>query len=238
MENTDFQSNLAMAEDIEFEEKVRLNIKQEPLEQKKQYAVFGSDEDLGKKMKENILTLYEELDKDLMDFGQMRSLKIRQFVKKIEQYDSVNQQLSVEIASLKAKIVEITNEHEAVMSLNAKKMNSIVKMHEKAMENKDNELTNIKQKLQSSNLINQKLSQELEDLWMNKNVFSIQTSEPVQDVIDEPREDGEIESVKEGNLAKFSGEVGKKNLLKTEDKAEKKKQREAVPSPIQPKVCD
>ena len=198
MENTDFQSNLAMAEDIEFEEKVRLNIKQEPLEQKKQYAVFGSDEDLGKKMKENILTLYEELDKDLMDFGQMRSLKIRQFVKKIEQYDSVNQQLSVEIASLKAKIVEITNEHEAVMSLNAKKMNSIVKMHEKAMENKDNELTNIKQKLKSSNLINQKLSQELEDLWMNKNVFPIQKSEPVQDSIDEQREDGGIESVKEG----------------------------------------
>ena len=72
-------------------------------------------------------------------------------------------------------------------------MNTIVKMHEKVMENKNNELTNIKQKLQSSNLINQKLSQELEDLWMNKNVFSIQTSEPVQGVIDEPREDGEIE---------------------------------------------
>ena len=198
MENTDFQSNLAMAEDIEFEEKVRLNIKQEPLEQKKQYAVFGSDEDLGKKMKENILTLYEELDKDLMDFGQMRSLKIRQFVKKIEQYDSVNHQLSVEIVSLKAKIVEITDEHEKIMSLNANNINSIVKMHELAMEDKNNELTNIKQKLQSSNLINQKLSQELEDLWMNKNVFPIQKSEPVQDSIDEQREDGGIESVKEG----------------------------------------
>lgn len=55
----------------------------------------------------------------------------------------------------------------------------------------------------------------------------VQEEEPVQDVIDEPREDGEIESDEEGNLAKFSGKVGKKKLLKLEDKAEKKKQREA-----------
>ena len=34
-------------------------------------------------------------------------------------------------------------------------------------------------------------------------------------------------SDEEGNLAKFSGKVGKKKLLKLEDKAEKKKQREA-----------
>ena len=39
--------------------------------------------------------------------------------------------------------------------------------------------------------------------------------------------DGEIESGEEGNLAKFSSKDGKKNLLKMEDKAEKKKQREA-----------
>ena len=126
MENTDFQSNLTMAEGIEFEENVQINIKQEPnvkqepLEQEKDHAVFGSDIDLGKKM-EDFLTLYEELDKDLMDFGQIRSLKIRQFVEKIEQYDSVNSQMSAEIVSLKAKIVEITDEHEIVMSLNAKK---------------------------------------------------------------------------------------------------------------------
>jgi len=55
----------------------------------------------------------------------------------------------------------------------------------------------------------------------------VQEEEPVQDVIDEPQEDGENESDEEGNLAKFSGKVGKKKLLKMEDKAEKKKQREA-----------
>ena len=237
MENLYFESNLTMVEDIEFEDKVQINIKQEPnvkqepLKQEKRPAVFGSDVGSEKKMEENIQTLYEELDKDLVDFGQIRSLKIRQFVEKIEHYDSVNRQLSIEIVSLKAKIVEITDEYETVMSLNAKNMNSIVKMHEKALENKNNELTNMKQKLQSSNLINQKLSQELEDLWMNKNVFPIQTSEPVQDAINEPREDGEIESCEKGNQAKFSG---KKNLLKMEDKAQKRKQREAVPSRIQP----
>ena len=164
--------------------------------------------------------MYEELDKDLIDFGQKRSLKIRQFVEKIEQYDSVNRQMSVEIVSLKAKIVEIKDEQEKVMSLNAKNINSIVKMHEKVMENKNNELANIKQKLRSSDIIIQELSQKIEDLEMNKKVFATKASEPVQDVIDEPREDGEIESVKEGNLAKLSG---KENLLKIEDKAEKKK---------------
>lgn len=61
---------------------------------------------------------------------------------------------------------------------------------------------------------------------MNRRV-PVQEEEPVEDVIDEPPEDGEIESDEEGNLAKFSGKVGKKKLLKMEDKAEKKKQREA-----------
>ena len=42
-------------------------------------------------------------------------------------------------------------------------------------------------------------------------------------------EDGELESGVEGNLTKFSSKGGKKNSLKVEDKAEKKKQREVVP---------
>merc|ERR1711862_660501 len=54
-----------------------------------------------------------------------------------------------------------------------------------------------------------------------------QEEEPVQDVIDEPRVDGEIDSDDEGNPSKISGKLGKKKLLKMEEKAEKKKQREA-----------
>ena len=54
------------------------------------------------------------------------------------------------------------------------------------METKNNELTNIKQKLRSSDIIIQELSQKIEDLEMNKKVFATKASEPVQDVIDEP----------------------------------------------------
>jgi hypothetical protein len=68
--------------------------------------------------------------------------------------------MTSEIISLKAKIVEVTEEHKTTMSLNAKTMNSIVKMHEKgqeALEDKSNELANNKQKLQSIKVTNQKL---------------------------------------------------------------------------------
>merc|ERR1719270_73219 len=41
-----------------------------------------------------------------------------------------------------------------------------------------------------------------------------QEEEPIQDVIDEPRVDGEIDSDDEGNPSKISGKLGKKNLFK------------------------
>ena len=104
------QSNVAMMENSEFEEKVNIDdlvlpsklidlaeieiddIKQEPIEEEKKPDIFESDHDVavGKKiqiqMEENILKLYEELDKEksensTMDFSLKRSLKIRQFVK-------------------------------------------------------------------------------------------------------------------------------------------------------------
>jgi len=55
----------------------------------------------------------------------------------------------------------------------------------------------------------------------------VQEEEPIDDVIDEPRADGESESDDEGNQAKLPGKIGKKKQQKLEDKAEKKKQREA-----------
>ena len=96
-----------MLENIEFEEKVdiddlvlpsepmklaEIEIKQEPVEEKEQIAAFESDHDKGKKfklkMEENILKLYEELDKEKYEnsptdiINQRRSLKIKQFVEK------------------------------------------------------------------------------------------------------------------------------------------------------------
>jgi hypothetical protein len=107
MENLNLQSNLAILENTEFEEKVDIDnlllpskakksaeieihdIKQEPLEEEKKQTTFELDIDVGKKfklkMEENILKLYVEMDKEkskssMMDFIQGRSLKIRQFV--------------------------------------------------------------------------------------------------------------------------------------------------------------
>ena len=85
------------------------------------------------KMEEAILELYEELDKEkcknpMMDLSQRRSLKIRKFTETIGKYDNP---LLREIASLKAKLVEVTEEHKVSMSLNSKTVNSLVKMNEK-----------------------------------------------------------------------------------------------------------
>jgi hypothetical protein len=71
--------------------------------------------------------------------------------------------------------VEITDEKIA-MSLNAKTMNSIVKMHEKAFEDKTNELANIKEELQKVKVTNEELLQEIQALKMNKPNFATNDS--------------------------------------------------------------
>ena len=94
-------------ENIEFEEKVDIDdlvfptkpiksaeieindIKQENPEEEKKDSAFESDHEAGKtfklKMEENILKLYEELDKENFDHPTMeislrRSLKVRKFI--------------------------------------------------------------------------------------------------------------------------------------------------------------
>ena len=112
MKNLDLQSNLEIMENTEFEEKVDIDdlvlpskptkmaeieindVKEEQL--KEQHATFISDLDMGKKfklkMKENILKLCEELDKEksvnsMVDFSLRRSIIISQFVEKIAEYN-------------------------------------------------------------------------------------------------------------------------------------------------------
>ena len=67
------------------------DIKQESIEMEKQHAAFESDHDVVKefklKMEENILRMYQELDKEKsesssLDFSLRRSLKIKAFVEK------------------------------------------------------------------------------------------------------------------------------------------------------------
>ena len=134
------------------------------------------------KMEEFILELNGkllQLDKEkaenpMMDLSQRRSPILRQFIETFgENYDHIlqeNASLKAKNASLKANIVKVTEEHKSEMSLNAKTMNSIVKMHEKtqeALDEKTIELANIKQELQSVNLTNQIVKNEHSELEKN-----------------------------------------------------------------------
>ena len=89
----------------------------------------------------------------------------QEFQRTKHDFDTKSKQLSSENNSLKEKVMKITEEHKVAMSLNSKTMNSIVKMHEKVLEDKTNELNNIKEELKVSkttNLANSKRIQELE----------------------------------------------------------------------------
>ena len=186
MENMDLQLNLAMMDDIEFEEKVvnddlvfpskpmelseiEINvIKQEPLEEENQHSASESDPDLEKnfklKMEENILRLCEELEyemseKSTMDFSERRSLKIRNFVERIAEYECIDHQ--TKIVFLKTRIEKITDEHKIAMFQNTKTVNSFVKMHEEALDNKVEELANDKEELEKVKVTNQELLQKI-----------------------------------------------------------------------------
>ena len=196
--------DLIMIENIEFEEKVDIedpilpskpmrmavieikDIKQEPIEEQKKHSAFQLDHKEGKKfkliMEENILELYEEFDKEksenpMMDLRQRRSIKIRQL---IGEYDNHNNQMLSEIMSLRAKVVDVTEENKISMTLNAKTVNSLIKMHEKtqeALDEKTNEIANLKQQIQSVKKTNQELSQEILELKMNKNSDSVERNQ-------------------------------------------------------------
>ena len=119
-------------------------------------------------MEKAILELYEELDKEksenpMIDLSKRRSLKIRQF---IETFGNNDHQMLQEIDSLKAKLVEVTEEHKVSLTLNLKTVNSLVTMHEKtqeALDEKTNELAHIKQELQRVNATHQELLQKIQE---------------------------------------------------------------------------
>ena len=105
MESIDTQSDLAMIDNIEFEEKVDIEtlvLMAEPTKVPRIEFADDNNELLVRRiheerrnfdlnMEENIFNLFEELDMEksenpLMDFSQRRSLKIRQFVESIRKY--------------------------------------------------------------------------------------------------------------------------------------------------------
>ena len=179
----DLQSNFATVENIEFEEKVDIDALVLPSEsahdRKKQYRL---------EIKETILKLYEELDREkcensIVDFSQKRSLRISEVVDKLDlsekvvdelglsekivELESANNKMSSEIISLRAKIVKINEEHKMAMSLNTKTMMGIVKTHEKGFVNKANELSQVKQEILNFKMTNLELSQKVQELENN-----------------------------------------------------------------------
>ena len=181
------------------------DVKEEQLEE--QHATFESAQDIGKKfklkMKENILKLCEKLEKEkavdsMVDFSLRRSIIISQFVEKIAEFDPLVKMYEKAQESLKEKTNELANikeEHESVKVTNEELLKTIqelevnkdslddplVKMNEKtqaALDEKTNELANIKKELQSVSVANQELLQKIQELKksqeleVNKNSFA------------------------------------------------------------------
>ena len=176
-------------ENIEFEEKVDIDDLILPSEQMKmgdivineifkvdqrkesQYCDLEFDNKL--KMEEKILKLFEELDMDKSNcstnnFFQIRLFKIRHFVHKMSCTKITDANISSEIVSLKARIVEITDKHKLAMSLHAKNLNSILTMHKKELDDKTKEITTIKKELECVRVTNDELRLKVENLQMCK----------------------------------------------------------------------
>ena len=157
MESSDAQSDLTMIDNIEFEEKVDIKtlvLTEEPMKIPKieftdnenellenARSIHDEKNNFNLKMEENILKLFDELEKDksespVVDFSQRRSLKIRQFVERIRKHDIVDDKMLSENITLRARILEITEEHKTILLLNAKNTNSIIKIYKKALDDK------------------------------------------------------------------------------------------------------
>ena len=88
-------------------------------------------------------------------------------------FDMKSNQMSGEINSLKVKVMVITKEHKGEISRNSKTMNNIVKMLEKALEGKNNELNNIKEQLNVSKTTNLEFSKRIQELELAGNQESV-----------------------------------------------------------------
>ena len=116
-------------------------------------------------MEEQILELYGkllELDKEkaenpMMDLSQRRAPILKQFIATIRENDEYDNPLLQEISSLKAKIVKLTEGHEADMKHNvflAQTVSGLIKQQantQKALDDKTNQLADIGKELESVN---------------------------------------------------------------------------------------
>ena len=77
--------------------------------------------------------------------------KLREEFKKTQhEFDMKSNQMNIENNELKKKVIEITEERKVAMSLNYKTMNGIIKMHEKALADKSDEIIKLKKEILST----------------------------------------------------------------------------------------
>ena len=94
---------------------------------------------------------------------------LKNIFEKIAQYDNVDHQMLTEIVSQNAKIVKITDEDKIAMFENTKTVNSIVKMHEEALDIKTEEVDNIKKEIHNFKITNQELLEKMQEVEGKKN---------------------------------------------------------------------
>ena len=169
MENVDFEEKVDIddlvlpSELIKMQEMEIVDIKQEPLEglersstivhegEKRVQKTHAGKKQYKLKIEETILKLYEELDREkyenpMMDFSQRRSLRIREVVdklelcEKIEELECMNNQMAVEIVSLKAELQMVQNYFASIDSItkeiqNVKKTNQELSQKVQELEN-------------------------------------------------------------------------------------------------------
>ena len=114
----------------------------------------------------------EILEKDLEEKKTELSKLKQELASTRSEFKITNHQLSSENISLKTKMVEITEEQKVALSLNSKTLNSIVKMHEKSLEDKNLELKRFKEELQIVKSANSDLSKRIQELDIASNQLS------------------------------------------------------------------
>jgi FK506-binding nuclear protein len=103
------------------------------------------------------MTLEKNLEAKTTELNKLRE----DFQKTQHEFYVKSNQMSIENNSLKKKVMEITEEHKVAMSLNSKTMNSIIKMHEKALEDNTNGLKKVREELQVTETNNMAFSKRI-----------------------------------------------------------------------------
>ena len=98
-----------------------------------------------------------------------RTTELTKLKQESQDFDLKINLMSSENISLQEKFIKIAEEHSAAMSLNSKTMSSIAKMHEKALDDKNNELNNVKGDLLIAKSTNLALSNRVQKLELSSN---------------------------------------------------------------------